>query len=397
MRPKSLIFCLIITIVGNIFAETKLTRIVLDAGHGGHDSGAVGKISYEKEVVLKIVEQLGEKIKTEFPDVEVFYTRKSDVFVELWKRTQLANEHKGNLFISIHCNSNDTKNGRAPGSGFETYVMGLHKSERSLEVAMKENASIFQEKNYTEIYEGFNPNDPDSYIIMANMQGGLFGHLNMSIKMASLIQEKMGKAVTYPDRKVQQAGFRVLYGLRMPSVLAEIGFINNPEEEKFMNSAEGEKIIVKALFDAVAEYKVFLEENGDSNNGDSNTNISTTTITSSTTTTTSSSSYTTPTPTPTPTISPTTPTTPTTSITPTTPKITTIYKVQFATSSTNKSTFVFDIKEASPVANYYHDGLYKYTAGEFNNYEDAKKLQDKIRNHGYKDAFVVKFVNGIRQ
>jgi N-acetylmuramoyl-L-alanine amidase len=299
------------------------------------------------------------------------------VFVELWKRTQYANEYKGNLFISVHCNSNDTKNGKVPpGSGFETFVMGLHKSESSLAVAMKENASIFQEKNYAEMYEGFNPNDPDSYIIMANMQGGLFGHLNMSIKLASLIQEKLGNALPFPDRKVKQAGFRVLYGLRMPSVLAEIGFINNPEEENLMNSAEGEEKIVNALFSAVAEYKIFLEETGNNDNNSISENRNTALpITS----------------------------TPTTSI-PAQPaqpaqpiNATIIYKVQFATANNNQQTFVFNIKEASPVAVYYHNGLYKYTAGEFSTIEEAKKLQEKIREQGYKDAFVVKFVNGNRQ
>ena len=221
--------------------------IVIDAGHGGKDPGAVGKISYEKDIVLAVALKTGEMIKKNIKNAKVIYTRDDNTFVELGERADIANRNKADLFISIHANGNPSSNAR----GTETYIMGLSKDEANLQVAMKENEVILLEKDYTTRYEGFDPKSPESYIIFTLMQNV---YREQSTYLASLIQTQYKERVNRADRGVQEAGFYVLFMTTMPSVLTEIGFITNPAEEKYINSNEGQEYISSAIFRACRDY-----------------------------------------------------------------------------------------------------------------------------------------------
>lgn len=227
--------------------------VVLDAGHGGKDPGAIGSFSYEKDIALKLALKVGQYIKERHSDVEVIYTRKTDEFIELYKRAQIANKNHADLFISIHINSAST--GRAYGT--ETFVMGLHKSKANLAVAKKENAVILKEDNYEDNYEGFNPNSPESTIIFSLYQNA---YLDQSLNLASMVQDQFKERVGRHDRGVKQAGFWVLYKTAMPSVLIEAGFISNPEEEKYLNSEDGIVYMASAIYRAFRDYKKAIEE-----------------------------------------------------------------------------------------------------------------------------------------
>ena len=224
--------------------------VVIDAGHGGHDSGAVGKIYKEKNIVLDIALKVGENIKAMNPDIVVHYTRKTDKFVGLYNRAQFAIDKHADLFVSIHANAN--KN-RTP-NGAETYVLGLHRTKDNLEVAMKENSAIMLEDNYTTKYEDFNPNSSESYIIFEFMQNK---YLDSSISLANLVQKGLvqtGRA----DRGVRQAGFLVLREVSMPSVLVEIGFISNREEEKYIGSEKGKTKLADKIANSIVLYEKSL-------------------------------------------------------------------------------------------------------------------------------------------
>ncbi|MCF8388407.1 MAG: N-acetylmuramoyl-L-alanine amidase, partial [Bacteroidales bacterium] len=189
--------------------EGRIRKVVIDAGHGGRDPGALGKNSREKDIALSIALKTGGYIEKYLPDVEVIYTRKSDRFVELHKRAQIANEAQADLFISIHCNANNS----SQPYGTETYVMGLHKSQANLEVAQKENAAILKEEDYQAEYEGFDPESPEAYIIFSLFQNAF---LDQSLEFASLVQNQFKERVGLRDRGVMQAGFLVLYRITMP-------------------------------------------------------------------------------------------------------------------------------------------------------------------------------------
>lgn len=231
----------------------EIKTVVIDAGHGGKDPGAIGPgKTYEKNVALSVALKLGEMIKKSYPDVNVIYTRKTDVFLELHERAEIANKNKADLFIAIHCNS--STNSAVYGSS--SYVLGLHRSEANLEVAKRENAVILLEEDRDKNYE-FDPNTPEGHIIMSMKQNAF---LEQSISFASkgeVYMESYGKRKTLG---VKQAGFYVLYKTAMPSVLAEIGFISNPDEEKYLNSTKGQEIIAGSLFKAFSEYKVDMED-----------------------------------------------------------------------------------------------------------------------------------------
>lgn len=221
--------------------------IVLDPGHGGRDPGAVGSFSYEKNINLAVALKTGELIENNIRNAKVIYTRKTDVFMDLADRANLANKNKADLFISIHTNSHPLKS----TYGAETYVMGVHKNQENLEVAMKENEVILLEKDYTTKYEGFDPKSPESYIIFTLMQSAYF---EQSTDLASKIQKQFSTQVKRYDRGVKQAGFWVLYMTTMPSVLTELGFISNASEEKFLNSKAGQDLLAAALFTSVRDY-----------------------------------------------------------------------------------------------------------------------------------------------
>ncbi len=233
-------------------AKDRITKIVIDAGHGGEDPGAVGSKSKEKDINLAVALQLGKIIKENFPDVEVYYTRKTDVFVPLYQRSKIANDKHADLFISLHCNASDNKS----ANGVETFVMGLHKTESNMEVARKENAAMLLEKDYESNYGDFNPNSPESYIIFSLYASA---YLSNSALFASKVQHNLVKITRFRDRQVQQAGFWVLHKVAMPSILIELGFISNKEEEKVLSSPTSQKSIATSICNAFIEYKNQIE------------------------------------------------------------------------------------------------------------------------------------------
>lgn len=225
--------------------------VVLDAGHGGHDSGCLGKKHKEKDIALSITLKVGEMLTKTLPQVKVIYTRTEDRFVELHKRTDIANKAKADLFVSIHCNAHTNPS----IYGTETYVMGLHKNEDNLRVAMRENAVILKEENYMENYGNFDPTSPEAYIIF-NLYQSAF--LKSSIELAHTVERNLTNIGRY-SRGVKQAGFLVLYRAAMPSVLIETGFLTNPEEEEYLASSEGQQAIARAIAEAIAEYLMRLD------------------------------------------------------------------------------------------------------------------------------------------
>lgn len=235
----------------------RVKTIVIDAGHGGHDGTTRGKFSKEKDVALAIALKLGKAIETEMKDVKVLYTRKSDVFVKLYERTAVANDNKADLFISIHCNSMPiTKKGQNSSvRGTETFVSGFSRLGQQ-DVAVRENASLLLEENYQENYNGFDPNDPESYIIFSLMKRE---YREQSIRLATFVQEEFGRSGR-PDRGVKEQSLAVLATAGMPAILTEIGFISNSEEEKYMNSSYGQTEIVNGLVNAVRKYRAQTEK-----------------------------------------------------------------------------------------------------------------------------------------
>jgi N-acetylmuramoyl-L-alanine amidase len=222
-------------------------KIVLDPGHGGHDSGAVGEKYKEKDIVLNMALILGKMINMKYPDVEVIYTRTTDVFIPLHERTALANKQKADLFISIHCNAISNPNTK----GSETFVMGLHRAAENLEVAKRENSVILLEEDYEQYYEGFDPNSPVGHIMLSAFQDI---HLNRSIELASTVEKALAARKYSKSRGVKQAGFAVLRRATMPSILIEAGFMSNREEEIYLGSDNGQLDIANALLESVESF-----------------------------------------------------------------------------------------------------------------------------------------------
>ncbi|MDR2653155.1 MAG: N-acetylmuramoyl-L-alanine amidase [Prevotellaceae bacterium] len=236
-------------------SQQQIKKIVIDAGHGGKDPGAVGKKGKEKNITLSVALKLGELISKNFADVEVIYTRKKDVFVDLHERGNIANRNNADLFISIHVDAN--KNTRARGAS--TWIMGLHKSQANLEVSRRENAVITMEDDYSSKYEGFDPKSPESNIILLLTQNS---HMDESIKLADIVQNEMvTNGPITGNRSVNQAGFLVLWKPTMPRILIELGFISNPTEEEILIKDENQTKIAQNLFSAFCKYKKQYEEN----------------------------------------------------------------------------------------------------------------------------------------
>lgn len=228
--------------------DIKIKKVVIDAGHGGKDSGTSGAFSIEKDIALKIARKAGEYIDKNLKGVEVIYTRFDDKFVELEERAQIANRNGADLFISIHCNSFPSPT----VYGTETYVMGLHKEDANLQVAIRENSVIYLENNYKERYGDFDPKSPESHIFFSLYQTAF---LNNSINLATKIETQFAKRAGRRSRGVKQAGFWVLWSTSMPSVLVEIGYLSNPREEKDLNNELKQDYIASGIFRAVRAYK----------------------------------------------------------------------------------------------------------------------------------------------
>lgn len=333
--------------------QSAIKTVVIDAGHGGKDPGCHGAISNEKEVCLSIALSLGKLITTNYPNIKVVYTRSTDVFVELDERAKIANKNKADLFICIHANA-----AGPTAFGAETYVLGLHRTESQQAIAERENSTIYLEADKGEKYKDFDLS-PDA-IIARQLQLSVF--LDQSISFAGKLQAEF-KALGRYDRGVKQAGFLVLYKTTMPSVLIETGFLTNPNEEKFLATADAQKKMANAMFSAFEKYKNELEgistapnetfinkveeqkkENPPVKNNSTDV----------------------------------------------------VFRVQIKTSDKKVPTLSAEFKGLQ-VYEYNQDGLFKYTVGNFvNDYNAANAYKNEMRNGGFQHAFVVGFLNGER-
>ncbi|AUP81380.1 N-acetylmuramoyl-L-alanine amidase family protein [Flavivirga eckloniae] len=319
--------------------------VVLDAGHGGHDPGNLGNGYKEKDIALKIVLEVGKQLEKN-PDIKVVYTRKKDVFVDLFVRGQIANKANADLFVSVHCNSHHSQ-----AHGTETFVLGTHRNETNFEVAKKENSVIFLESDYEKNYAGFDPNSPESVMSILLSQEE---YLDQSIMLASLIQNKFTNSLKRKNRGVKQAGFIVLHQTVMPSVLVETGFLSYKKEGAYLNSKNGQQQISRSIVNAILEYKKSLDKNV---NDFSATNDDV----------------------PKP-------------LEPNTEQI--IFKLQIAASSKELETEPYNFNGLQNISRLKENNLYKYFYGNVGSYEETKTLEKEVREKGYTSSFVVAFKDG---
>jgi len=313
----------------------RIQTVVIDAGHGGKDPGALGHKVKEKDVTLAIALKLGKYIEEKLEGVKVIYTRKTDSFVELHKRAEIANKNHADLFISIHANANT--NSRARGT--DTWVMGLHKTEENLEVAKLENQVILIEEDYSSQYQGIDPNESESYIIVNLMQNV---NMDQSLTMAALVQDQFRERVNRHDRGVKTAPFIVLWNTAMPSILVETGFITNPEEAAFLRTDNGQDLMASAIFRAFRDYKNKIESK---------------------------------------------------SVMPKKRADVVEFKVQVFSSNKQPNMKRSPFKEVEGLVETVEDGIYKYTKGNYTDYKDAVSEKDKIKAF-FPEAFIVAFKNG---
>ena len=368
-----------ITILANLvsFAQNNpsyaVKTVVIDAGHGGKDPGACGKISKEKNITLSIALKTGGLISTNLPDVKVIYTRTTDEFIELHRRAEIANKAKADLFISIHVNANPNPD----ASGTDTWTMGLAKNEANLKVAKMENNVISLESDASQ-YKGMSANDNEA-IILHNLQQGAF--CDNSLALAGMIQKQFREEVGRKDRSVHQAPFLVLWKTAMPSVLIETGFISNTEEEIWLNNSDNQAEMAYAIYNAFVEYKNYIEKRS---NGNMSVTPTTTNTPSSSTTTKPQSSTTT---------KPVTPqkTTPTQSQTVQKPAQNTVgitYSIQIGAGKEKNPCTPANFKGLNGVYVVEEDGLYKYYYGKTATYKEITVLMQDVKEK-YPSAYII--------
>ncbi len=357
--------------------------VVIDAGHGGHDPGAIGKISKEKNINLKVALKVGGLIKLNCKDVKVVYTRTRDVFIPLDRRAQIANDAKADLFISIHTNAL-AKNRTAQGAS--TWTLGLAKSDDNLEVAKRENAVILYESDYETRYAGFNPNSAESYIIFEFMQDK---YMSQSVHLASLVQKQFKNRCKRVDRGVHQAGFLVLKASAMPSILVELGFISTPAEERYLNTESGTSTLAEGIYQAFLTYK---KEQEARHNGNGTAPTPNQPKPSPSTKETKGETVT-GTPLPQPDSRKPQATKPVEAAPQEDEEL--IFKVQIYTSSTKIATTNKCFQGVSRVEVYKEGNIYKYTAGTTANYDEALRTKRALEKR-FKGAFVIAFKQGKR-
>lgn len=248
-KKVTLIWALMCMFVMTSLAANKRFTLVIDAGHGGHDAGALGAISKEKNINLAVALRFGKYVEQNLPEVRVIYTRKTDVFIPLNERANIANRANADLFISVHTNALPA--GKI-ARGFETYTLGMHRAKDNLDVAMRENSVISMEKDYQQRYQGFDPRSSESYIIFEFIQGK---NMERSVELARMIQRGVCDGANRPDKGVHQAGFLVLRETSMPGCLIELGFITTPDEERLLNDDSRVDDIARGIYEAFAKYK----------------------------------------------------------------------------------------------------------------------------------------------
>jgi N-acetylmuramoyl-L-alanine amidase len=356
MKAKVLVLLgfLWITIVMTSFVETDLHVdandkfvVVLDAGHGGKDPGNTGNGHYEKDIALKVVLAVGKELEKN-PNFKIIYTRKTDVFLELKDRANIANKADADLFVSVHCDSHSSN---AFGAG--TFVLGLHANKRNFELAKKENSVIFLEDDYQTNYDGFDPNSPASLIGIQLMQEE---YLDQSILLASKIQQNFTLKLKRKDRSVKQAGFWVLHNTYMPSVLVETGFLTNKNEGAYLNSKKGQQEIAIAIEEAIISYHKDLS-------------LNTSSVASETPLTVQEGDG----------------VLPTASL---------IFKVQISASSKKLPLKSYNFSGLKELSSDKKGALYRYYYGNTDTYLTAQKLKEEAVKRGYNSAFIVAFKNG---
>lgn len=248
-KKVTLIWALMCMFVMTSLAANKRFTLVIDPGHGGHDAGALGAISKEKNINLAVALRFGKYVEQNLPEVRVIYTRKTDVFIPLSERANIANRANADLFISVHTNALPA--GKV-ARGFETYTLGMHRAKDNLDVAMRENSVISMEKDYQQRYQGFDPRSSESYIIFEFIQGK---NMERSVELARMIQRGVCDGANRPDKGVHQAGFLVLRETSMPGCLIELGFITTPDEERLLNNDSRVDDIARGIYEAFAKYK----------------------------------------------------------------------------------------------------------------------------------------------
>ena len=249
LKKITLILTLLCMLVLTATGANRRFTLVIDPGHGGHDAGALGAISKEKNINLSVALQFGKYVERNMPDVRVIYTRKTDIFVSLKERANIANRANADLFISVHTNALPA--GKI-ARGFETYTLGMHRAKDNLDVAMRENSVISMERGYQQTYQGFDPRSSESYIIFEFIQGK---NMERSVELARNIQRKVCNSANRPDKGVHQAGFLVLRETSMPSCLIELGFITTADEEKLLNDASRVDDIARGIYEGFAQYR----------------------------------------------------------------------------------------------------------------------------------------------
>jgi N-acetylmuramoyl-L-alanine amidase len=374
-RKTSILLSFMICFVySSTFGQSNLFRVTLDAGHGDHDFGAVYSGRVEKNINLALVLKVG-KILEQNPKIDVIYTRKTDVFIDLIERANIANRADANIFVSIHCNAN--KNTAA--SGTETYVMGMSKVASNLEAAKKENSVITLEKDYKEKYEGFDPNSPETMIGMTLMQEE---YLENSISLASKIEDRfadLGKEIRHGG--VKQAPFMVLHKAYMPRVLIETGFISNTVEGNLLNSEEGQNEIASAIADAIVSYKreYFSIDDTDSFTERPSQKIIENLTKDAALPDKSNQNIDVPAP---------------IKAESTIGSNGTIFKVQLSASTKKLELKPSNFKGLKDISVTTEGKFYKYMYGETADYDDAKRLLEEAKSKGYDSAYLIAFKNG---
>ncbi|RLD30034.1 MAG: N-acetylmuramoyl-L-alanine amidase [Bacteroidetes bacterium] len=342
---KYLLLSFLFLLTSSAFAQNATEKfiVVLDAGHGGKDPGNLGNGFKEKDIVLSIVLKIGAALE-KHKDIEVIYTRKKDVFVNLFVRGKIANKADADLFVSVHCNSFYTQ-----VYGTETFVLGTKRSETNFNVAKMENEVIFLEEDHEKNYEGFDPNNPESLIGITLM---MEDYLDQSILLASYIQDNFTNKLKRRNRGVKQEGFIVLHQTYMPSVLVETGFLSYKKEGVYLNSKKGQTDMATAIKDAILKYKENLNFEFTKNVIFNDTKDYETTF----------------------------------------PEIT--FKVQIAASSRKLKTKPYNFKGLNEISRGKIGNIYKYFYGETSDYSKIKKQKNEALKKGYKTCFIVAFRNG---
>ena len=357
--------------------EDKFT-LVIDAGHGGRDPGAIGRFSREKNINLSIAKAFGKLVEQHCPDVKVIYTRKNDVFVPLGRRAEIANNAHADLFVSIHTNALP---GKAIGRGAETYTLGMARADENLEVAKRENSVILVEEDYQERYEGFDPKSSESYIIFELMQDQ---HMAQSVEFAQMVQKEFRTTGGRNDKGVHQAGFLVLRETSMPSVLIELGYISTHDEEAFLNSQNGIRKMSQSIYNAFVAYKQKHIKSGHTEAQPDETTAIESAAESDIALLTEEeqveekNKQSAPKP---------------AMDAQTEEENRPVFKVQLIATARQIPTGSTRFKGLSPISFYKEGAYYKYTYGETTDYQEAVKMRNQVKED-FEDAFIVAFKSG---